>query len=49
MRCFAMVYPTYDNKKSSTKLASIYLILNEIKATQPTAGQSQILLWLDFH
>lgn len=45
MRCFAMVYPTYDNKKASTKLAYIYLILNEIKATQPTTGQSQILRW----
>ena len=47
MRCFAMVYPTYEHKKASTKLASIYLILNAIKATQPTTEQSQILSWLD--
>lgn len=31
--------------KASTNLAYIYLILNEIKAIQPTVGQSQILHW----
>ncbi|EGR2742815.1 hypothetical protein DLH97_17865 [Vibrio parahaemolyticus] len=38
-----------STKKASTKLAFIYLILNAIKATQPTAEKSQILRWLGFY
>lgn len=35
-----------NTKKASTKLASIFLILDEITAIQPTAGQSRTLRWL---
>ncbi|NVC61705.1 hypothetical protein FC652_01005 [Vibrio sp. 05-20-BW147] len=43
------VYPTYEYKKASTKLAFNYLFLLLITATQPTAGRSRILRWLDYH